>query len=165
MSNAYDSTRGNVTDRDRRRKWLLETYAADVVLAIPARFKVEIPIQRRLIEQYRQDGDTIVECCRCYRCGRLLTLETLTVDRIIPGCKGGTYRRSNIRPSCSKCANETGVILSAETRKTLPVVRPRVRELAARDSQTVGRSEGPVPVSDVQASGAGGLRRDGSVEQ
>lgn len=89
MTNAYDSTRGNTTDRSRRKLYLLETYRANVDLeGVPA--------------------------CRCYRCGCLLTYETLTVDRIVPGCKGGTYRRSNIRPSCSACATETGNELKAE---------------------------------------------------
>jgi len=44
----------------------------------------------------------------CYRCGRLLDIITLTVDRIIPGCQGGTYRRANCRPACSPCNTETG---------------------------------------------------------
>jgi 5-methylcytosine-specific restriction endonuclease McrA len=116
MTNAYDSTRGNVTDRQRRREWLLKTYAADMAIAIPARFKVELIISALKADQYRADGDTVLECCRCYRCGKLLTLETLTVDRIIPGCKGGTYRRNNIRPSCSNCANKQGGELRAEIR-------------------------------------------------
>lgn len=71
--------------------------------------------------------------CRCYRCGGLLfnpddyphgpsghliwkdevsgewnTARPLTIDRIIPGCKGGTYRRNNIRPACGGCNSETG---------------------------------------------------------
>lgn len=49
-----------------------------------------------------------VPACRCYRCGDLLTADTVTVDRIIPGCKGGTYRRNNIRPACGSCNSETG---------------------------------------------------------
>lgn len=68
--------------------------------------------------------------CRCYRCGCLLynpddkprtdnasiqaygfqlwTAQPLTIDRIIPGCRGGTYRRNNIRPACGNCNSETG---------------------------------------------------------
>lgn len=46
--------------------------------------------------------------CRYYRCGQVLTDETLTVDRIVPGCKGGRYVRSNIRPACARCNSETG---------------------------------------------------------
>jgi 5-methylcytosine-specific restriction endonuclease McrA len=161
MTNAYDSTRGNVTDRERRRKWLLETYRADLVLVLMKGHDAPVAIRPENARFY--EGDTILECCRCYRCGKLLTLETLTVDRIIPGCKGGTYRRNNIRPSCSDCANKQGGELSAETRNSVPVVRPRVRQLATRDSQADGRSEGPVPVPDVQPSGAGDLRRNGQV--
>jgi len=163
MSNAYETTRGNTTDRQRRKLWLIETYRADCVIAIPARFTVELIIPADRADQYRQDGDTVHDCCRCYRCGKLLTLETVTVDRIIPGCKGGTYRRNNIRPSCSDCANKQGAELSAETRNQLPVVRPRVRQLAARDTQAGRGDQGAVPVPGLQASGAGRVRRNGKV--
>lgn len=43
----------------------------------------------------------------CYRCGLLLDEKTLTVDRIIPGSRGGTYRRNNIRPACGTCNSAT----------------------------------------------------------
>ena len=60
---------------------------------------------------------------RCYRCGMLLfnperpippaplldePILPLTIDRIVPGCQGGTYRRGNIRPACGDCNSETG---------------------------------------------------------
>lgn len=78
--------------------------------------------------------------CRCYRCGKLLfnpdasntvneeflirygtqvlTAEPLTVDRIIPGCQGGTYRRNNIRPACGGCNSETGGALAGKGKKS-----------------------------------------------
>lgn len=71
--------RGSSSDRRARRRWLLEVYASDV------------------------EGH-----CRCYRCGTLLNMYTITVDRIIPGVHGGTYRRNNIRPACYPCNNLTG---------------------------------------------------------
>lgn len=83
------NTRGNSTDRLRRRQYLVEAYAADV-------------------------GDGF---CRCFRCGLLLTVETVTVDRIIPGCRGGRYVRSNIRPACLACNTETGSRLGVERRR------------------------------------------------
>lgn len=84
------NARGSSYERRRRRAWLMATFAADV----PG-------------------------FCRCYRCGHLLynpddlypsdhIARTLTIDRIIPGCKGGTYRRTNIRPACGQCNSETG---------------------------------------------------------
>ena len=77
------NSRGSVEDRRRRREWLVQTYLADVQLfGYPA--------------------------CRCYRCGTLLTVDIVTVDRIIPGCCGGTYRRNNIRPACADCNSVTG---------------------------------------------------------
>lgn len=80
--------------------------------------------------------------CRCYRCGVLLVnpddhpgvdlqplfrvdlpgsyselAKPLTIDRIIPGCKNGTYRRNNIRPACGGCNSETGGALATPRRK------------------------------------------------
>ena len=177
MTNAYDSTRGNVTDRERRRLWVLQTYRADVD-AITVQFRssgrmdvwfAKSPRDQRIMLDQLEDDDAIdmisVEpACRCYRCGNLLTLVTLTVDRIIPGCKGGTYRRTNIRPSCSDCANKQGGELRAKIRSSVPVVRPRVPELAARNTPAGSDGTGTVPVPVVQAPGEGDLRRNGSLE-
>lgn len=76
------NVRGNSADRAARRRYLVRAYESDV----PGH-------------------------CRCYRCGGLLTEDTVTVDRIVPGCEGGTYRRENIRPACSDCNQETGSAL------------------------------------------------------
>lgn len=96
------NVRGSSYDRRRRRAWLMQNYASDVPGFV-----------------------------RCYRCGGFLfnpddhegksriydvhvalgewsTADPLTVDRIIPGCQGGTYRRTNIRPACDLCNSETG---------------------------------------------------------
>jgi 5-methylcytosine-specific restriction endonuclease McrA len=81
------NVRGSSKDRARRRQYLVRTYEADVA------------------------GK-----CRCYRCGALLTEETVTVDRIVPGCLGGRYVRENIRPACSACNTETGSTLGVQRR-------------------------------------------------
>lgn len=44
---------------------------------------------------------------RCYACGTLLDVDTVTIDRIIPGCRGGKYVDENIRPACSPCNTAT----------------------------------------------------------
>lgn len=77
--------RGNTRDRAARRAYLIKTFASDVS-----------PLW-----------------CRCYRCGVILNKNTVTVDRIVPGSKGGKYTRNNIRPSCSACASVTGGKLAA----------------------------------------------------
>ena len=77
------NARGSVHDRRARRAFLMKTYASDVPGFV-----------------------------RCYRCGDLLYnpddvpmgvlphglqlpgIALLTIDRIIPGCQGGTYRRN-----------------------------------------------------------------------
>lgn len=104
-SNTND--RGSTASRRARRAWIVLAYESN-----------------------------ILGFCRCYRCGVLLynpdtvttieglpqfdrevimtygtqvwTAKPLTIDRIIPGCKGGTYRRNNIRPACGTCNFSTG---------------------------------------------------------
>jgi hypothetical protein len=91
------NARGSSEARRRRREWLVYTYRAnvDVITTDPVNDST-----LRVI--------SVTPACRCYRCGQLLTVDTVTVDRIIPGCKGGTYRRDNIRPACGRCNSETG---------------------------------------------------------
>jgi hypothetical protein len=96
---------GNNEDRRRRRAWLVETYRADVDADELERIGDAKLFGTRL--------GTGVPACRCYRCGCLLTVETVTVDRIIPGCYGGTYRRNNIRPACGPCNSSTGAALAS----------------------------------------------------
>lgn len=100
------NARGSSYSRRARRAWLIANYASDV----PG-------------------------YARCYRCGVLLynpdarpdlhfteshwilkTYRALTVDRIIPGCKGGRYTRDNIRPACGPCNSETGGGLRATSK-------------------------------------------------
>lgn len=69
--------RGNTADRKARKAWLLKTWESD-----------------------RQG------MVRCFRCGLPMLIEDVTVDRIVPGCRGGTYARNNIRPACLRCNME-----------------------------------------------------------
>lgn len=97
------NARGGTESRRRRREWLVATYRADV----DVRYHVS-PVTGALLALSPRLLGTGVPACRCYRCGRLLTVDTVTVDRIVPGCQGGTYRRDNIRPACGRCNSETG---------------------------------------------------------
>jgi hypothetical protein len=65
------NARGSSEDRRRRRRFLLETF-----------------------------GDGTTAPCSFDGCTILLTFETITVDRVIPGALGGRYTRDNIRPAC-----------------------------------------------------------------
>lgn len=100
------NARGSVTDRAARRAWLVETFRANVDANPHHDLRCfPVPLGK---------GNA---ACRCYRCGALLTVDTVTVDRIIPGCQGGTYRRNNIRPACARCNSETGGKLSGRRRR------------------------------------------------
>lgn len=72
------NARGNTAQRRRRRAWLVKAF------------------------------ETAPGHCACVFCGCDLTVETLTVDRIVPGCRGGTYVRENIRPACGRCNSVEG---------------------------------------------------------
>ena len=50
----------------------------------------------------------------CWLCGVPMTIDDLTVDRVIPGIEGGTYARGNIRPACLKDNTERGGRLGAQ---------------------------------------------------
>lgn len=96
------NARGSADDRRRRREWLVATYRADKDK--PLWFGTMAGFGEA---EYGQG----IPACRCYRCGALLTADTVTVDRIIPGCQGGTYRRDNIRPACQGCNSRTGATM------------------------------------------------------
>jgi len=96
------NARGSSTDRAARRAYLLDTYRADV-----DGMWFATPFSDGLFITATPRG-TGFQVCRCYRCGILLDADTVTVDRIRPGCQGGTYRRTNIRPCCGRCNSETG---------------------------------------------------------
>jgi 5-methylcytosine-specific restriction endonuclease McrA len=60
-----------------------------------------------LFEEFGVDG--IVTCTFC---DVPLLPEECTVDRIVPGCRGGRYVRGNIRPACKPCQDEQGGLLA-----------------------------------------------------
>lgn len=117
------NARGSSYSRARRRAWLLATYAANVQVIqwrTPESASVRLYSPTSVDDQATQvtylEGVglefQVLATCRCFRCGCLLVDGTLTVDRIIPGRDGGTYRRNNIRPACGGCNSETGGALA-----------------------------------------------------
>lgn len=135
--------RGNSKARAARRAWLLETWAADVKL-----IKVTYADGSTVVVKPEPTADLRwwrswigvlpsvspiaeivaaeeVPTARCYKCGDLLHDGTITVDRIIPGCFGGTYRRDNIRPACGLHNSSTGGALAAV--KVGKTAKPRRR--------------------------------------
>lgn len=119
------NAQGSAEDCRRRKRYLLETYRADVDAIVFRHIwdghLVVTPGPRpwapdELLDLLELEQDTDLElvgreiACRCYRCGTLLVFATMTVDRIVPGAvrtaeypKGGTYVRRNVRPACPTC--------------------------------------------------------------
>lgn len=97
------NARGGTPARRRRREWLLETFG----------------VATRL-----EDRKPLVRCCDC---DELLDETTLTIDRIVPGCLGGSYERGNIRPACMACNIRMGNEARAYKRRITNWVAPRHR--------------------------------------
>lgn len=78
----HRNARGSSYDRRRRKQWLLDEWG----------------------------NGTRARCWRLYsdRCLGWVTLETITVDRVVMGKDGGRYTQDNIRPSCGPCNFEHG---------------------------------------------------------
>lgn len=100
----HANERGNTRDRLARRTWLVEKWRANVDAVVFRNDKGDVLV---IAAGPGTIGERVM-ACRCYRCGVLLTVETVTVDRIVPGCQGGRYVRNNIRPACAACNSETG---------------------------------------------------------
>lgn len=45
------------------------------------------------------DGEKVA----CVHCGLMLDFETVEADRVVPGSRGGSYRRENVQPACRRC--------------------------------------------------------------
>lgn len=74
------NVRGSSYDRRVRKRWILKEFG---------------------------DGETVT--CSFDGCVRVLTYETMTIDRYpTPGFEGGRYVRGNIRPACSTCNSQDG---------------------------------------------------------
>ncbi len=117
--------RGSAEQRRKRKVTLMEDYEANVRALVD-------PYDGFIWETRRPAGETgpndlyVAAACRCYRCGRLLTIDTVTVDRIIPGCLGGTYARNNIRPACSQCNTETGAPMANSKAHRVAKLKARI---------------------------------------
>jgi hypothetical protein len=96
MPNGYDPSRGNYLARRARKLWLIATYG------------------------WPDPVNPFAGLVLCWLCDVPLTYEDLTVDRWpVPGCKGGTYARSNIRPACIHCNSSTGGALAHRNRRSV----------------------------------------------
>ena len=82
--------RGNTRERRARKLWLLSPGSG-------------------------HGGDGIT--APCWECGHHVTYETMRVDRIIPGAKGGRYIRGNIRVHCEPCSCRQGQRMTTELRR------------------------------------------------
>ena len=106
--------RGNTAQRRKRREWLVATFRANVDAQRDVDLFTGVEVQHEVPNGHGEPA------CRCYRCAVLLTVDTVTADRIKPGAEGGKYGtplrdakegRTNVRPACLDCQSRTGGVL------------------------------------------------------
>lgn len=68
-------------------------------------------VARRARKQWLLDTFGDGTYAPCTFCDVELDWGTITADRIVPGCEGGTYCRDNIRPACLTCNSLEGSAL------------------------------------------------------
>lgn len=70
--------------------------------------KISNKKRKKICKLYKDrifEGITYRTCCFC---NKLLTRNTATLEHVIPLSKGGTWKTTNIKVSCSSCNNERG---------------------------------------------------------
>lgn len=85
------------------RQWLVQTYRADVDLVPLPGWPTggpQYPCPPGFYAVPRNKLHAGVPACRCYRCGLLLTVDTVIVDQILPNV--GAYHPI-CRPVCRSC--------------------------------------------------------------
>lgn len=79
---------------------------------------------RRRARIVERDGWPEVGLVLCHWCGCPLLQDedpeapgqSVTMDRVVPGCEGGTYELDNLVPACGPCNQERGGKLGAQRR-------------------------------------------------
>jgi hypothetical protein len=131
----YVDKRGSNADRARRRSWLLATFDEDLG---PGRARCRLKLSPR--------------------CERIVDEVNLAVDRIE---MGGSYRRTNIQPSCRTCSDRQGGLAGIATQDEL-----LAEYRAARDQWEIefdlktGRTYRPGIIAEARAKSRRGGRNE-----
>ena len=75
---------------------------------------------RRRGNSRRQRAAMLKKSDKCHWCGARLTLETSTVEHIIPLARGGLDNANNRELACKKCNNDRGSDMPELTQETRP---------------------------------------------
>lgn len=103
------NARGNNTTRKRRREAMVRNWRADVDVAPSVHLDGKLAAEDWNGDLYPVPLGEGVPACRCWRCPKLLTADTVTIDRWpVPGIDGGKYTATNTRPACGNCNQTTG---------------------------------------------------------
>jgi len=74
-----------------------------------------VPLNR--VNVFKRDDNT------CLYCGKIYETHKLTLDHVIPQCKGGLNTWDNLVTACKKCNNEKSDLSLQEWGKELPVLK------------------------------------------
>jgi len=81
--------------------------------------------QRRIRKQAVLDRDGNGEWALCVTCPTVVDLDSMTLDRIIPGMFGGTYVLDNVQAQCERCSRRQGAYLTLYVRGRITLERLR----------------------------------------
>ena len=96
----------------------MQNFAADQVKMVgPKDWTYEYVNDKDTVTELLNSGYALLPLVRCFRCGRLLEENEMTIDRVEPGAMGGRYTRDNIRPCCSWDNESAGGILGNERKR------------------------------------------------
>jgi 5-methylcytosine-specific restriction endonuclease McrA len=92
--------------------------------------------QRRARKQAVLNRDGTGTWALCVTCPTVVDLDTMTLDRIVPGMCGGTYALDNVQPQCERCSRRQGAYLTLYVRGriTLDALRAAVGPLLVLDA-------------------------------
>lgn len=89
----------------------------------------------RLLEEFGDGKEA--PCCGC---GVALTMVTLTVDRVVPGCLGGSYAWGNLRPACVRCNSLDGTAVRELLKKLRSGSLTQSRSVVQTDGMTTTKT-------------------------
>ncbi len=102
------NARGNSHDRRARKAWIMREWRARELRSFVTPTMMEDGTRGIA---YSMLSVPLPGKVRCYACGTILDVESVTIDRVNPGAKGGKYTRCNTRPACATCNSAAGATI------------------------------------------------------
>lgn len=100
---------------------------------VPAIIMLKDQARRRMKPRFTKSNLFLRDLYTCQYCNKQLTRDTVTLDHVVPQCKGGRTTWENIVTACGPCNSRKGDSLTPKP-KTIPY-RPDYYELVNKRKQ------------------------------